>query len=323
MAIGKDALKAGMGDAVSKQPTFSTDASPLLAMLGANVPSGQDISEVNIALLDSHPEQGQYSMDENELAWLAENIADIGVIDPVHIRPAANGRYTILAGHRRVAASKLAGKTTIPATIDNVDDDTATLIFHATNIGSRQKILLSTKARAYEAMEKALAAKGLLNGRTSAAIAEKFGENKRTIQRIKRLNEIKNDYLLKAVDTEDIPLYAAVDISHIIPNIQGEIADVMAAFQVTKVSMQQAAALRQAAMGEVTLTQDAICEALGISTGVTNSHTSAEKKEKQRVIKLPFEKLVQYFDEAASDDEVIEAILAALAESIEIQEGGI
>ena len=87
-----------------------------------------------------------YSADK--LAELAENIRQNGVISPIRLRlsPFEKGRYQILAGHNRVAASKLAGRKTIPAILMQATDDEAKLILVDSNLYQRDHLLPSEKA---------------------------------------------------------------------------------------------------------------------------------------------------------------------------------
>lgn len=63
--------------------------------------------------------------DEVALEQLAASIKHIGVIQPITVRPLAGGGYELVAGERRLRASKLAGRATIPAYVRAMDDATA------------------------------------------------------------------------------------------------------------------------------------------------------------------------------------------------------
>lgn len=62
------------------------------------------------------------SMDSSALAELSENIKRHGVLQPILVRPVANGKYEIVCGERRYRASKTAQRQTIPARIVNLSD---------------------------------------------------------------------------------------------------------------------------------------------------------------------------------------------------------
>lgn len=60
-----------------------------------------------------------------DIAELMESIREHGVLQPIRVRPTDRGRYQIIAGHRRVAACRAVGRTTIPAIIADESDETA------------------------------------------------------------------------------------------------------------------------------------------------------------------------------------------------------
>jgi ParB family transcriptional regulator, chromosome partitioning protein len=82
---------------------------------------------VNLPLdhIDSNPYQTRYLFDEEMLKELAESIKAQGVVQPVVVRPGEDGRYVLILGERRCRASKLAGKTSIPAIVRRVSDQQA------------------------------------------------------------------------------------------------------------------------------------------------------------------------------------------------------
>jgi ParB family transcriptional regulator, chromosome partitioning protein len=75
--------------------------------------------------IDSNPYQTRHMFDDEMLRELAESIKAQGVVQPVVVRPAADGRYVLILGERRCRASKLAGKATIPAIVRRVSDQQA------------------------------------------------------------------------------------------------------------------------------------------------------------------------------------------------------
>ena len=71
-----------------------------------------------------------------ELMDMAESISRIGVHTPCIVRSRKEGGYELLSGHRRKAASIIAGQDSIPVIVKDVDDDTATIIVVDGNIRS-------------------------------------------------------------------------------------------------------------------------------------------------------------------------------------------
>src|SRR5947199_10257114 len=83
----------------------------------ASVPAGKSDSgrEIPVDQIDPNPYQTRRYINEETLSELADSIRATGVVQPVIVRPAAGGRFQLVAGERRWLASKRAGKTTIPA----------------------------------------------------------------------------------------------------------------------------------------------------------------------------------------------------------------
>jgi ParB family chromosome partitioning protein len=86
------------------------------ALLAEPAPQGPTPAEIALDLIDFDPEQPRGSIDEAALAELAASIREKGVLEPVSLRrhPDRPGRYIVNRGERRVRASRLAGRTTVP-----------------------------------------------------------------------------------------------------------------------------------------------------------------------------------------------------------------
>ena len=81
----------------------------------------EEIVEVNIDELRSNPYQPRKVFDEEALKELAESIRQYGVFQPIIVKKSIHG-YEIIAGERRVKASRMAGLSTVPAIIRDFDD---------------------------------------------------------------------------------------------------------------------------------------------------------------------------------------------------------
>ena len=81
----------------------------------------EEIVEVNLDELRSNPYQPRKVFDEEALNELAASIREHGVFQPIIVKRSIKG-YEIIAGERRVKASRIAGKTTIPAIIREFND---------------------------------------------------------------------------------------------------------------------------------------------------------------------------------------------------------
>lgn len=78
--------------------------------------------------------QPRTRMDEGSLYQLAESIKAQGVMQPVLVRPVADGRYEIIAGERRARAAKLAGLDEVPVLVKDVPDESAAAMALIENI---------------------------------------------------------------------------------------------------------------------------------------------------------------------------------------------
>ena len=80
---------------------------------------------VHIERIEPNPEQPRMVFEQEALDELAASIREHGVLQPILVRPLGPNTYQIVAGERRWRASKQAGLATIPAMIEDIDDDTA------------------------------------------------------------------------------------------------------------------------------------------------------------------------------------------------------
>jgi ParB family chromosome partitioning protein len=86
-----------------------------------NETKDSDIVEIPLTEIRSNPYQPRKEFDEQSLSEFAESIKEHGVIQPIIVKKSIKG-YEIIAGERRTRASKMAGKTTIPAIIRDFTD---------------------------------------------------------------------------------------------------------------------------------------------------------------------------------------------------------
>ncbi len=109
--------------------------------------------EIPLDQIDRNPFQTRSRVDEERLAELAASITANGVVQPVLVRPQANGRFQLIAGERRWLASKKAGKETIPAILRQVSDEQAMEITIVENL-QRTDLNPMEQARAFERLSR-------------------------------------------------------------------------------------------------------------------------------------------------------------------------
>lgn len=120
--------------------------------LGALLPAAAEgaggVLEIEIDEIQPNPRQPRQDFSEEELEELATSIREMGVLQPVIVRPREEGGYELLAGERRLRASRLAGVRRIPAIVRQADDREALTSALVENI-QREDLHPLEEAQAY------------------------------------------------------------------------------------------------------------------------------------------------------------------------------
>jgi ParB family chromosome partitioning protein len=111
------------GAAVATQATTVLDE--LRAVASGLTADGETVFLVGIDLIDPNPYQTRREFNEQALAELRDSIAVQGVLQPIVVRPRMEGRFILILGERRLRASQMAGKTTIPVIVKRVSEQQA------------------------------------------------------------------------------------------------------------------------------------------------------------------------------------------------------
>jgi ParB family chromosome partitioning protein len=122
---------------------------PAPATAAAPAPDEGKPREIPVDQIERNPLQTRAAVDETGLKELSASIAASGVVQPVLVRPLADNRFQLIAGERRWLASKLAGKTTVPAILRHVSDEQAMEITIVENL-QRTDLNPMEQARAYD-----------------------------------------------------------------------------------------------------------------------------------------------------------------------------
>jgi len=141
--------------------------------------------EIPIDSIDPNPYQTRRRINETALEELAESIRASGVVQPVVLRPVANGRYQLVAGERRWHASRRAGKTTIPAVVRQISNEQAMEITIIENL-QREDLNPVEQARAFELLSREF-------GLTQEQIASRTGKDRASISNFVRLLKLPED----------------------------------------------------------------------------------------------------------------------------------
>lgn len=83
--------------------------------------SERAVLELSVEIIKPNPYQPRKYFEENALQELADSIKDHGLLQPIVVCEDENGEYVLLAGERRLRASKLAGMHTIKAIVADID----------------------------------------------------------------------------------------------------------------------------------------------------------------------------------------------------------
>ncbi len=176
--------------AKAKRPTgLGRGLSALLGDIQTDIPinatGGQRDGFLMLAIADvrPHPLQPRRRFDEEALRELSESIAARGVVQPILVRPAPEGRgYQLVAGERRWRASQRAGLHQIPAIVRDLDDTETFTIALIENI-QRQDLTAIEEADAYARLRDQL-------GHSQDAIGQMTGKSRSHIANILRLLEL-------------------------------------------------------------------------------------------------------------------------------------
>lgn len=197
----------------------------------------QRITEIPLELIDPFPSHPFKVIDDEEMFNLAESIKEYGVMTPAIVRRKEDGRYEMVAGHRRKRGCELAGLKTLRAEVLDINRDEATIFMVDSNLQQRTKLLPSEKAFSYKMRLEAMKRQGKRTDLTCAPVEHKLrksrdvlanevGESREQIRRYIRLTELIPN-LLTMVDEEKIALRPAVELSYISHSLQEKLCEMI------------------------------------------------------------------------------------------------
>ena len=267
----------------------------------ARKPKPEVVEQIPLSELHPFPDHPFQVRDDDAMQETAESIKTYGVLVPALARPREDGGYELIAGHRRKHACELAGLTTMPVIVRNIDRDAATIIMVDSNL-QRENILPSERAKAYKMKLEAIRRKAgrpakeadaafkensvqvgqNFDGKTSREIlAENSPDSSTQIQRYIRLTELSPE-LQQMVDEKKIAMTPAVEISYLKPEEQKMLLTAMDSEQATP-SLSQAQRMKKLSR-EGGLNDDSMLDIM-----------MEQKKPEKSDITLSGEKLRKYF----------------------------
>lgn len=146
---------------------------------------GEQVQEIKLDEIRPNPYQPRTQFNEAALQELADSIREKGVFQPVILRKSAIKGYEIIAGERRIRASRLAGQTTVPAIVRQIDDTDMIETAIIENL-QREDLTPLEEAQAYENLMTTL-------NLTQAEVAKRLGKSRTYIANFVRLLTLNDD----------------------------------------------------------------------------------------------------------------------------------
>ena len=275
------------------------------------VKKSERVQEIPLSELHPFKNHPFRVVDDEAMQRTVESVAQFGVLAPALARPRPEGGYELVAGHRRMRASELAGLETMPVIVRQMDDDTATIAMVDSNL-QRETLLPSERAFAYTMKMDAMARRAgrpskensgqvgrNFQGKESREIiAEQTGESARQVQRFINLTNLIPE-LLDMVDRKEIAFNPAVELSFLKKEEQQGFLEAMDYGQSTP-SLSQAQRIKK-------LSQAGMC-----TQEAMNTIMNEEKKSELDTITLKNDVLRKYFPRSYTPKQMQDTIIRLL-----------
>lgn len=266
----------------------------------------ETIKDIPLEDLHPFPDHPFGVRDDETMKQTVESVRAYGVLVPAIARSLEDGSYELISGHRRKRACELAGLSTMPVIIRDIDRDAATIIMVDSNL-QRENILPSERAKAYKMKLDAIKRQGARHDLTSTQVAQKLsvekvaeeaGTSKDQVRRYIRLNELQPE-LQQMVDEGKIGITPAVELSYLKPYEQRLLIETIGSEQATP-SLSQAQRMKRLSQ-EGKLNDDSM---LGIMM--------EQKKPENWNLSLPMDKIKKYFPRSYTPQRMEETIIKLL-----------
>jgi ParB family transcriptional regulator, chromosome partitioning protein len=147
-----------------------------------------ELRDIAVELIRPNPAQPRKHFDEDGLAALAESVRERGVLQPVLVRPRPGGSYELVAGERRWRAARLAELETMPARVQQRDDQASLEAALVENM-AREDLNPVEAARAVAALVEEL-------GLTREEVGRRVGRSRVAISNLLRLLDLPDEALV-------------------------------------------------------------------------------------------------------------------------------
>ena len=142
----------------------------------------KSVMEISVDKIIPNPHQPRQKFDEQKLEELASSIKKYGIIKPIVVSRLDDGNYELVAGERRLKASKLAGMEKVPVLVKDVNEEEKMEIALIENI-QRHNLDVIEEARAYKKMQDYF-------NLTQDEIAKRVGKGRSTVANTLRLLDL-------------------------------------------------------------------------------------------------------------------------------------
>ena len=210
------------------------------------------IMDLPLSEIDDAPNHPFKVRVDEDMYKLVKSIEENGIIVPAIVRKKADGRYELVAGHRRKKACELAGIKTLKAEIRNISYDEAVVMMVESNF-QRTKLLPSELAFSYKMRMDALKRQGKRTDMSSTPMVAKLrtgdelgkihNDSREQVRRYIRLTELIKE-LLDMVDKDKIAFRPAVELSYLLREEQELLLDTIKCEEATP-SLAQALKMKQ------------------------------------------------------------------------------
>ena len=169
---------AGTGEQGSAGAAAQTQAVGAETQAAHRAPQDGELRELALDEIEANPYQTRH-IREDALKEMADSIRAHGVMQPIIVRPLANGKFQLIAGERRLKGSHKAEKRSIPALVKQANDQQALEMTIIENL-QREDLNPMEQARAYERLAREFAM-------TQEQMAQRTGKDRTTIANYLRL----------------------------------------------------------------------------------------------------------------------------------------
>jgi ParB family chromosome partitioning protein len=219
--------------AAARRLSEERELSPAIVSLLSSEPTTRSVGVRIIPLdkIEPNPQQPRLAFNEESLLELSASVKEHGILQPILVRPLDAGRYQLIAGERRWRASKLAGLDSIPALIEDIDDDTALEIAIIENL-QREDISPLDEAAMYDRMVHE-------HGYSIRKLADKLGKDKGYLENRLRLADAPQE-VRELVSLRKDTLSHAYELMKVEdPKKRKRLADQVAAGQLTLIKLRE------------------------------------------------------------------------------------